>query len=319
MLRLNFFSVWLPEDELPLPLLVRRRSDGVKLEYFERELTLTPLQIELAASPTAQTVSATTPLAVAVGPFNEGFRQDAYRVESHRVREILPSIVKRLVSSGLERALAGHGLKIEPDPMGFSCFDPSLTPDSPMPEAVTLRKGAQFRMDHLVVRGRRIYGFFISPVTRLYFKEQLTEDEVLGRALQGERVDAILDGRVQSADLLSIDFSAKKAKVVFELQEHEIPLDLVHARATTRAIGRYFDLIGKSADARLVRLAPQIANYRLLSNGQRNRRWLAQQYEFVSSWLLAKSESGRLKFQWPESSIELYVHTDALRITGGDP
>jgi hypothetical protein len=316
MLRLNFFAVWLPEDEQPLPLWVRPRSAGAKLESFEQELILTPPQSERAAPATVGTPSPLS-LSVAVGPFDGEFRQDAYRVEPHKVREILPSIVKRLVSSGLEQALAEKGLHIESDPMGFACFDPNLTPDSPMPEAVTLRKGAQFRRDHLVVRGRRIYGFFISPVTRLFFQKLLTEDEALGRAIEGERVDATLDGRVQSADLLSIDFAAKQARVVFELQEYQIPLERVHARATTRAVGRYFELIGRSADARLVRLAPQIANYRLLPSGQRNRRWLAQQYEFVSSWLVGKSESGRLQFQWPQSSTELYVQTEALRITGG--
>jgi hypothetical protein len=77
--------------------------------------------------------------------------------------------------------MAAQDLGIESDPVGFSVFDPSLAPDSPIPDAVVLRKGAQFRVDHLVVRGRQVYGFFITPVTRLYFTKSDDDDPVSKR------------------------------------------------------------------------------------------------------------------------------------------
>src|SRR5690348_10469490 len=76
MLRLNFFTVWLPDDALPF--LVRDRLETTKLEYFEREFILTPSPTEAGAPKGTPTSSRVSPLAVAVGPFSEEFQPGVY-------------------------------------------------------------------------------------------------------------------------------------------------------------------------------------------------------------------------------------------------
>jgi hypothetical protein len=314
MLRLNFFSTWLPEEELPI--LARDRDPTTKLQPWERNVAVRPVyQLESESDSSRGKVPQPRKNTAVVGGILNADDRTNYIQELWKARDLDPGILKPLLATGLQQALRTKGLEIETDPVSFATIDLGAESKINLPPEVAIRRGMRFRVDHLVVRGRRIYGFFVSPVSRLAFANGFESDEPLRTALIGERIFVRLGGTIRSAQLKSIDYLKQTAVILMDADAVELPLADAIPRATTKAISRYFSLLGRPDQARDIRLASQVASFRLLPNGQRNRRWLVHQYEYVCSWLLSQSESGRLRFQWPFSNIEVYTNAEALELT----
>lgn len=225
--------------------------------------------------------------------------------------EAPPSGIRALILRGLADELATKNLDIDVDPVGFHCFERSSLP-IPQGAPVTLNKGVHFKVDHLVAAGVRIYGFYVSPATHLNITPDMSQDVLLARAAQGERVEYEIDGQVFRGTLQSID--RETAFVLGESGERRLPAGSVRVIPTGGTISRYFELKGRPDAARAVRLAPQIALHRLMPSGQRNRSWLRDQFQFCINWLVSHSDYGRLLFRWPHSDIEVALDTRPLSV-----
>jgi hypothetical protein len=309
MLRLNFFQTWLPEGNLSL--MTRKPDVGSNLLGWERYRYETSAG---AMAPERPRERQKDDGAVVVRSIPSNYDRSKYAVEHRLVRELDPGIVKPLTSLGLQDSLQQKGLEIEINPIGFLAKEGTAVSSIPLPPEISLHRAMRFRPDHLVVQGRRLYGFFVSPHTKLAFANGLDADEALNAALIGDRVSVVREGVTISGDLESTDYRAGSAVISRVSERLDVRLKDVVPRATPGAIARYLRILGKPDEARSVRLAPQVANFRLSANGQRNRRWLMQQYQYVCSWLVSKSESGRLRFKWPYSETEIYVNAEAIKL-----
>lgn len=307
-LKLNFFPVRFTEASLPFVLRDKAPEDS--LLATERGWVKVPSDASSRHPlPASQRLPLTTALAV-------GSRDPThdYRTEMVPWAEAPPSAVKSLITRGLADELAKKNLDIEIDPVGFHCFE-RLPLQIPQGAPVTLNKGVHFKVDHIVAAGIRTYGFFVAPATRLNITPDIAQDEVLGRAAQGERVEYEFEGHVFRGTLQSIDGSS--AFVLGDNQEYPVAANSIRVIPTAGTISRYFELKGRPEAARAVRLAPQISQHRLLPNGQRNRSWLRDQFQSAISWLVSHSDYSRLLFRWPHSDIEVALDTRPLSVGEG--
>jgi len=298
-IKLNFFAVPIPDEQLPF--LIRPLTGDEKLRPGERRWERHEHAVE-----TADVLGVLTRQALDLAD---------YRSVPFSVDRVHPSIVKSLLSSGLEDSFRDPQYIVESDHLGFACYRSEEVVHENVPPFVLIRRGVQFRADDFSDEGRRIFGFFVSTKVRVQFHPSLALDDDLAKAALEQRVTFRVGREMRSGILTRVDRVGGKAEINDDQGESRIVSSTdVRVPASPVVLSRYCHSLGEPELATQVRRAAQVTSYRLGRNGQRNRRWLAEQMAQVRSWLIAASQYDRLPLRWPNSERFLFMRTRPLEI-----
>jgi hypothetical protein len=291
-LQLNFFGVSFGDGGLPF--LVRSAPAGEKLAVEERLWDRT-----VAAGEPRKAVY------VADRPPVTG----RYSEELHNPTDGPPGVVKLILEAGLRAHFLQAGYFVEHSGLGFFCA-PETSPAAEVPSFLVFRRGLDIRVDHVTVRGQRLFGFFVSLRSRLRFNVG-ADDQLVGQAAMGQEVFLMTEEGVRAAVTL-VERNHGVATVIDEGgARSEVPLASIRVPASPLILARYCDAIGRPELRHQVWLLGQTRTFRLLPNGQRNRKWLRDQMDQISRDLLAGSQYGKLAFSWPHSTIPLSLDVRA--------
>ncbi len=302
-LKLNFFVVPIADEHLPL--FTRPVVGDEKLRLGEQRWRRNARELgtgEVLAVLTTQKSDLTE-----------------YELADVATDLIPPGIMKGLLRSGLQDFFQSSQYVVESSHLGFSCFRLAELVRENIPSFVTIRRGLEFQADHFSIDRQRVFGFFISTKVRVQFRESLAIDDRLARAALEQRVAFHSNLQTRSGILKRVDLFNRAAEILDEQgQTHVVPVADVDVPASPATLNHYCHLLGQPGLATQVRRAALMASYRLGRNGQRNRRWLAEQMAQVRSWLIAASQYDRLSFNWPNSTRRIFLHTKPLEIVEGE-
>lgn len=219
--------------------------------------------------------------------------------------DLPPGVVHAHLQVGLAAGLSELGYRVLPLHLGLRCFSSAdEIRNKSTPEFIRVLRGIEARMDFMGVGPGRLFGCFVTPRALVEFREGLADPSV-ARAATGHTVQFRNRGSFARGRLLAADSQRAIATVASRDEEFEIPFDDIVVPGDNTVVSRYCELAGHNDEASHVYVAGQIANFRLSPHGKRNRRWLAQQYEYLRSWLLNVSKAGHVRFPWPRSDDQL--------------
>lgn len=285
-MEINFFPIGFPNREMPFWTNTRGRDD--RLSKDERLLE------PKAKGPTRKTVL------VGEGPPPPGF--DEARLDP---RELPPGIVQLHIQAGLAQGFRDLGYRVVPLQLGLRCFAPDdELQNGAVPDFIRVVRGVELRVDHLGVRPDRTPGCFVAPRALVEFRFGL-DDLSVAEAAENRIVSFKHDNTYWRGRLVRVDRERSNATVASGDDEIEVALDEVLVPGDAKIVSRYCQLSRRGDEAGRVYVAGQIANFRLSPQGKRNRRWLAQQYEYLRNWLLTSSKAGYVRFPWPRSDDQL--------------
>jgi len=279
--------------DAPLPFLTREREPGEALAPDERVWSID------------DRTSKTSSKAILVS--ERGADHSEYVQEDFLPITAPPGVMKALLECGLQSAFGRNGRLTVRHKLTLSAFDPTEIIRKDIPDFLILRKGVEFRADHLSFQGRRLYGFFVSIRARQEFQIGL-DDPHLVAAATGSKIYYDVAGNSLPGVLLNVNGGSAEVEGVDEGTQ-AIPISDIRVPAARNIVQRYGELTHQTQVVKSALLAAQVANSRLTPNGQKNRRWLADQYEYIGSWLIRASQGGQIRITWPNSKQVLYLNT----------
>lgn len=298
-LEINFFPVALPES---LPVYFRRLSEEDRPLLSERRWGTNTTEARQKA--------------VLVDVVDEVGRQ--YEAMPSTVVELSPSVVRSLLTNGLIRKLASTGYYVERNRLSFTCCRIQDILTYNLPDCLMLRRGVEFWVDHLNTQhGRRLYGFFISPSVKQRFRFGL-ENPNLARSAIGERVNVRLNGVHVSAKLVEVPNGSELVTVAMNDNVLAINIRDIEVPASSSIVRRFQAITGGRDLSQLLREQVQMSSFSYSSQGRKNRRWVADQHNYVGKWLVQTSEYGLIRFPWLGSSVECHLQTRPTEVFEGE-
>ncbi len=286
-LQVNFFEVPLPGG--PISLFARELAEGDGLREGER-LWTEPIEERK--------------LAVLIVQPAQGLA--GYEPMSYTLSQMTQGLVKVLLSSGLQTALASKGRIVEASHTDFSCFCPNDIVTTDVPDFILMRTGVRFTPDCAYVQRRSHFGFFVSWKVRMHFQRDL-RDAALAEAATNQRVRFRSGYLDKPATLISSDAATAQALIILDDKETTTAFENVLVPASPKILDNYCRRIGRPDIATRLRLRAQVEACRLKDNGQKDRRSFVRETEKVRAWLNAASSGGRISLSIPNSGQEVYV------------
>lgn len=285
-MEVNFFPIRFPNQEMPF--WVGTRDKDQKLSSSERLLD------PRSDDPVRRTVF------VGEGAAGQGYEEMAFVPH-----DLPPGIVHAHLQVGLTAGFGELGYRTVPLQLGLRCFSVNdETRSKTVPEFIRVLQGVELRTDYMGVGPNRLYGCFVTPRALVEFRDGLADSSV-SKAAEGHTVQFKNNESYNRGRLVAVDHERLLATIASGENEFEIALDDVVVPGDSKIVSRYCQLAGRQDEANRVYVAGQIANFRLSAQGKRNRRWLAQQYEYLRNWLLNVSKAGYMRFPWPRSDEQL--------------
>lgn len=303
--QLNFFSVVIP-DGIELPILVRDLAEGEQLQPHEY---LFPAKGEVPLPRVAAVVDH-----LEVGT-------ESYTTRKCAVRDLTTGVIRRLLEKGLQRAFVGKGLIVERALTEFYCYRPDDYFSTDTPTFLRIRRGVQLRCDCIFATNRRVFGFFVSTKSRVYFEGGVTRPEVAEAAL-GTRVWFESDRGARAGTLLQVSNGSARLMVTEKVDKPAVEISVapgsIEVPGSLEVLRAYCrKLPSGAAVLKQALAAPKRAAGRITASGTKNSKWAVYEFDQVAMWLNSVSTLGRIAFQWPNSTVEvaLDVHPADLRQT----
>jgi len=286
-LQVNLFEVPLPDKPFALQLRVLAKDET--LQPFERLLPDSATGERRAVLVTAS------------------LDKSSYREEFVAAKDLPPFLIECLLEHGLRAALVRAGKDIETALTSFVAFDPKDTVAT-SEKFLELRKGVEFRSDHVSFDRRHTFGFFASLKVRLRFTIDLLDSKLVDAAI-GKEVHTNSAASHRRMILQSVDSKSKTARLYDDQEDatHEVAFSQVTVPANRPILAHYCQSIGKPQLAQQLIHQSQEASFRLTRSGNKNRGWLKSELEFVRAWLLHASSGGRLVFPIPNTAQDVYL------------